>query len=96
MTLSKYSAETIYRGGANMSRITQNQRVLEYIEEHGSITQLEALRDISVMRLASRISDLKDQGVNIKSQTVTVKNKYGETCRVKQYSIEQERKQHEV
>lgn len=37
---------------------TQNQRILDYIAEFGSITQFEALQDLGVMRLASRISDL--------------------------------------
>ena len=55
---------------------TQNQRVLDYIKEFGSITQLEALRDLGVMRLASRISDLRRQGYNIVSERETVKNRY--------------------
>jgi len=69
------------------SNPTQNERILEYIAEYGSITQLDALRDIGVMRLASRISDLRKKGHNIKSETATVKNRYGEACRIKRYSI---------
>ena len=64
---------------------TQAKRVLEYIEQHGSITQIEALNEIGVMRLASRISDLRKQGEDIGSKMVKVQNRYGETCRVKQY-----------
>ena len=67
---------------------TQNQRILDYIEVHGSITQLEALNKISVMRLASRISDLRRLGYPIISTTETVRNKYGEKCRIKRYSME--------
>ena len=70
-----------------MSKITQGQRVLDYIEENGSITQLEALRELGVMRLASRISDLKKQGHSIKSEIVSVKNRYDEDCRIKRYSM---------
>lgn len=66
---------------------TQNERVLSYIEEYGSITQLEALNDLGVMRLASRISDLKRKGYNIKSESVTIKNRYGEKCSIKRYSL---------
>lgn len=66
---------------------TQAQRVLEYIQRHGSITQLEALQDIGVMRLASRISDLRKQGEHIDSKMVAVENRYGETCRVKSYFL---------
>lgn len=69
------------------SKPTQNQRILDYIAEFGSITQLEALRDLGVMRLASRISDLKRQGYNITSSIDVVKNRYGEKCRVKRYRL---------
>lgn len=66
---------------------TQNQRILDYIAEFGSITQLEALQDLGVMRLASRISDLRRLGYPIKSETEAVKNRYQETCHIKRYSM---------
>ena len=69
------------------SKPTQNQRILDYIAEFGSISQLEALQDLGVMRLVSRISDLKRQGYNIASSIDVVKNRYGESCRVKRYSM---------
>jgi hypothetical protein len=64
---------------------TQNERILEYIEQFGSITQIDALQDIGCMRLASRISDLRSMGYNIVSEIITVKNRYGETCHIKRY-----------
>ncbi len=70
-----------------MSKLTQAQRVLAYIEKFGSITQYEALSDLGVMRLASRISDLKKNGYPIKSETVAVKNRFEETCYIKPYSL---------
>lgn len=70
-----------------MSKATQAERVLEYIEKFGSITQYEALNDLGVMRLASRISDLKKQGYPIKGEIVTVKNRFEEDCYVKRYSL---------
>ena len=69
---------------------TQNQRILDYIERHGSITALEAMRDIGCMRLAARIADLKELGYPIVSETVTVDNRYGEKCHVKKYRMEDE------
>ena len=66
---------------------TQIQRIIAYISEFGSITQLEALRDLGIMRLASRISDLKRQGYHIISTTETVNNRYGEKCHIKRYSL---------
>ena len=72
---------------ATHSKPSQAQRVIDYIEKNGSITQLQALNDIGVMRLASRISELKKQGHLITSELVTVTNRYGEKCRVKKYSL---------
>ncbi len=69
------------------SKPTQNERILDYMDEFGSITQLEAMRDLGVMRLASRISDLRRMGFPIVGDTQTVKNRYGEPCRVKRYSM---------
>ena len=65
----------------------QTDRILEYIQENQSISQLEALRDLGIMRLASRISDLKRQGYHIISTTETVNNRYGEKCHIKRYSL---------
>lgn len=66
---------------------TQAERVLDYINEFGSITQIDALRDIGCMRLASRISDLRKQGVDIISKTEAVNNRYGEKCYIKRYMV---------
>lgn len=63
----------------------QTDRVLAYIREFGSITQLEALRDLGVFRLASRISDLKRQGYSINGDMEAVTNRYGEKCYIKRY-----------
>ena len=70
-----------------MSKVTQSQRVLASIEEFGSITQLEALRDLGVMRLASRISDLRRMGVPIESTVETVKNRFEEKTYIKRYRL---------
>ena len=69
------------------SKPTQAQRVLDYIRMFGSITQLEALRDLGCMRLASRISELRKKGHNITSERVTVENRYGEKCYIKRYMV---------
>lgn len=67
---------------------TQNERIIDYIEQFGGITQLEALRDLGVMRLASRISDLKRRGYPIISTHESVNNRFGEKCRIKRYTLQ--------
>ena len=69
-------------------KATQAERVLDYISEFGSITQIDALKDLGVMRLASRISDLKKLGYPITSKSEAVKNRYGENSYIKRYSME--------
>ena len=65
----------------------QNTRILDYLAEHGSITQIEALNKLGVLRLASRISDLRRKGYDFDSVMITVRNQWGEKCRVKRYSL---------
>jgi hypothetical protein len=65
----------------------QAQRVLDYMEKYGSITPLQAINELGILRLAAVISVLKKRGLCIESEFVSVRNRYGETCRVKQYSL---------
>lgn len=50
---------------------TQCEVVLEHLREHGTITALEAMEQYGIMRLASRISDLREGGCVIDSRKVT-------------------------
>lgn len=69
------------------SKPNQNERILNYMREFGGITQLEALRDLGVLRLASRISDLRRKGFDIVDERVTVNNRWEEKCNIKRYSL---------
>lgn len=66
---------------------TQNERIIDYINKFGSITQIQASADLGVMRLASRISDLRRLGYPVESEMIKVKNRYGEDCKVKRYRL---------
>jgi len=67
--------------------MTQKERVLEYLRNNKSITPMEAWNKLGVYRLGARIHDLRSDGVEIKSALTEVKNKFGETCHVAEYSI---------
>ena len=67
--------------------LTQNEMILKYIHDYGSITPLEALKEFGCMRLASRINDLKNQGYNIVSEKVSIKNRNGKKISFAKYSI---------
>ena len=57
------------------------------MRKHGGITPKEADRYIGCMRLASRISDLREQGYAIKVERVKVKNRNGRTTSIARYSL---------
>lgn len=67
--------------------MSQCERIVQYINQHGSITPLEAVNDLGCMRLASRITDLKQRGVNVISEWEEGKNRRGEKTRYKRYFI---------
>lgn len=69
---------------------TQNERIIDYMKQFGSITQIDALKDLGVMRLASRISDMKSMGIPIVSTVETVLNRFGEKTYIKRYSLVKE------
>ena len=45
--------------------MTQEQTILNHLQKYGSITALEAVEKYRIMRLASRISDLRQAGYKI-------------------------------
>jgi len=68
-------------------RPTQCDRILNYLNDFGSITQFEALRDLGIMRLASRVSEMRKNGINVNGEMYEVKNRYDEVCRIKKYRL---------
>lgn len=72
-------------------KITQCEMIIDYLDEYGSITPLEAMRDLGIYRLASRIADLKKQGYKIKSKMVSVEARNGGRTYVASYSWEDDK-----
>lgn len=66
---------------------TQCARVLKYLKENKSITAMEALNELGIFRLASRICDLRQSGVEISDNWKEVENRFGEKCRIKEYFL---------
>lgn len=67
---------------------TQNEELLDYLNTHRTITQMKAWRELGIMRLASRISDLREQGYVITTEMITVKAKNGRKASVARYKLE--------
>lgn len=67
--------------------MTQTDRVLDYLKQFGSITALEALRDLGIMHLSSRITELRRMGYPVQRDMIEVKNRFGEKTRVARYRV---------
>jgi len=65
----------------------QKQRLLAYLEQGETINPLKAWDELGIYRLASRICDLRKEGVEVKDRWLDVSNRYGEFVKVKQYYL---------
>lgn len=74
-------------------KVTQQQLILNYIEDFGSITPIEAFTDLGITKLATRISEMRKAGMNFNISTVKSKNRYGKTVRFAKYSFPKEETQ---
>ena len=72
-------------------KITQCDRILRHLRDYGSITSLEAITEYGILRLASRINDLKKRGHNITSETVVGANRYQEKVHYSVYRLIEEK-----
>lgn len=67
--------------------MTQKDKVLQHLQEHGSITPLEALKEYDCMRLGARIYDLKRAGHRITTERETAINNRGERVAFARYRM---------
>lgn len=74
----------------NNQRVTQTARILNHLESFGSITSLDAMREYGIMRLASRICDLRQAGYNITSEREQSKNRLGESVHYVRYRLKRD------
>ena len=68
--------------------MTQCQIVEQHLKTHGSITALEAMQEYGIMRLASRVADLRRGGLPIIATMETGKNRYGEQTHFARYILQ--------
>lgn len=67
--------------------MNQKEAIIDFILREGSITQRQALRHLGIMRLASRISDLRKDGFVIDVEMVPVPTRYGKRTAIARYRI---------
>ena len=67
----------------------QCERLEAYLEQRGSITALDAWAQLGIARCAARVLDLRNRGMNITTESTKVQNRYGETCTVARYRLQE-------
>lgn len=65
--------------------MTQAERIREYMHDFGSITPMDAFRDLGITKLATRISEMRAAGEVIIGEPVSFENRYGEKRKFMRY-----------
>ena len=68
-------------------KISQKQRIINYIREFGSITSYEAYSDLGITQLGARIDQLKKEGYEFKTEWESNTNRFGERTDYKRYYL---------
>lgn len=64
------------------------QRIIDYINEFGSITTFQAFTDLGCTRLSEYIRQIRQERT-VLDKTITTKNRYGEKVWYKEYFFEE-------
>lgn len=67
--------------------MTQHERIVDYMKKHGTITQADASTELGITKLATRISEMKRNGMVIYSDWERGKNRFGEDTDYKFYAL---------
>ena len=63
--------------------MSQNKQIADYLNKGKKLTPIDALNKFGCFRLAARIADLRNDGMNIVTNTIKLKNK----TQIAQYSV---------
>jgi len=71
----------------NNSREGQRLAILNYLQEHGSLTTLQARDELGIMSPASRVLELREQGYRIITYWTTSEDRTGTKHREAKYVL---------
>lgn len=66
--------------------MTQHERIIDYLDHYGSITPMEAFLYLGITKLATRISEMKAEGMEFEQEQIKTKTLYGEPVTYMKYS----------
>ncbi len=67
--------------------MTQNEQVLQHMQDVGPITTLVAVREYGITRLSARIYDLKAAGFEVETRWREVRDRHGQRKHVVEYAV---------
>lgn len=67
--------------------ITQEDRVLKFMQDTGSITSWQAIQQFGITRLSAKIFNLRREGYEITNKMRFSKNRYGEPIHFVEYQL---------
>lgn len=65
--------------------MSQHEMILDYLNRFGSISPMEAFMDLGITKLATRISEMRKNGVEFSKVMESRKNRFGKTCHYMRY-----------
>lgn len=68
-------------------KTTQKQRILEYLQDGRTLTRLNSWKELGILECPARICELKQEGHNIKTERLTVTNRYGEKVSIAKWRL---------
>lgn len=67
--------------------MSQKQRILNYLERGHTLTRLNSWELLGVLECPARICELKQDGYDIKTERMTIKNKFGEKVSIAKWRL---------
>lgn len=67
--------------------MNQKERIINYMKTNGSITPMEAFSELGVTKLATRISEMTREGIEVDRQMIKGKNRYNESVKYMEYRL---------
>ena len=72
--------------------MNQQEMIIKYMTDFGSITPMEAFAELGVTRLSAKIYILKHEGYVFDEKRETVVNRYGKKVSFKRFWIKEKQK----
>ena len=70
-----------------MAKVTQAERVLNYIQDNGFVTRLIAFNELGIFELASRINALEKEGWVFEKTNKPAINRFGDVFHFTTYTL---------